>query len=364
MIITNTNIFGIPVSTLNKKETINVIHELLKRYDREKKAQYVATLNMDFLSNCFNTFSLKVKNEELYDTLKNADLVTADGMPIVCFGKMNNATMKERVTGADMVFDIARYSALLGHKIFYIGESTQLSRKAHRSLKDKYPRLKAAGFASPMVSKEGEVLDDEQLIEKINNSGAKILFLGLGNPKQEMFFRRYKDQLQVPVSIGIGGSYNFITGEVNRAPQAIQNLGLEWAYRLIMEPRKLWRRYFRQILLLMSFIVHGRLNLLNWFNHKVLKLQDHWDGLNGSIKVVGSFNKKMLNKVSSLISQDGFKQMDIKDLTTADNHSIAVLRKICRINQVSLISNDFNIEKQKPTKLFRRATKSLITRVM
>jgi exopolysaccharide biosynthesis WecB/TagA/CpsF family protein len=363
MIITNTNIFGIPVSTLGGSQTVNVFHELLKKHDRENKAQYVATLNMDFLSNCFHTFSLKVKNEALYSTLKNADLVTADGMPIVWFGKMNNSKMRGRVTGADMVFEIARYSALLGHKVFYVGESTQLCRQAHNKLKSLHPRLKTAGFAAPHVSNEGEILDDEQLLERINKSGAKFLLLGLGNPKQEMFFQRYKDQLQVPISVGIGGSYNFITGKVNRAPKVLQEIGFEWFYRLVMEPAKLWKRYARQIVLLMSFFIHGRLNLGKWFSYNVLKLHDQWQGLQGSIKIIGRFNDKMLNQVTRLINESSFSQLDIKDVTVAEGRTLAVLKKTCRIHQIPLISNEFNTEKQKPTRWIRK-TKSMITRIM
>ena len=160
MLITTADIFGIPVSTLGKDETMGAIHQLIKNYGVHSKAQYVATLNMDFLSNCFDTWSLKVKNPELYSTIKSADLITADGMPIVCFGKLSNATMRERVTGADMVYEIAKYSAMLGHKIFYIGESTKLCRDAHRILKLNNPRLQAAGFADPIVSADGELLDD------------------------------------------------------------------------------------------------------------------------------------------------------------------------------------------------------------
>ncbi|WDE98555.1 WecB/TagA/CpsF family glycosyltransferase [Lentisphaera profundi] len=364
MIITNTDIFKIPVSTLNKTETINAIHELVRRYEREAKAQYVATLNMDFLANCFHTFSLKVKNQELYETLQTADLVTADGMPIVCLGKMKNASMKERVTGADLVFDIAKYSALLGHKIFYIGESKKLCKRAHVALKEQYPRLNAAGFASPMVSDVGEILDDVGLIEKINNSGAKILLLGLGNPKQEMFFRRYKKDLKIPVSIGIGGSYNFISGRVLRAPKLLQNIGMEWAYRLCKEPGKLWKRYFSQILLLISFMIHGRLNILKFLGYHLFDLQKGQEVLDGSIRVMGRLNDKMVENIYQLFNECKFTTVALSDLTLAEGHSLWKLRKICRIYGVELIQAKKHREHQKPRQWLRRKTKSLITRVM
>ena len=364
MLITTADIFGIPVSTLDKEETMGAIHELIKNYSVKSQAQYVATLNMDFLSNCFSTWNLKVKNHDLYDTIRTADLVTADGMPIVCFGKLSNATMKERVTGADMVYDIAKYAAMLGHKIFYIGETKKLCKEAHRTLKEINPRLRAAGFADPIVSADGELMDDKELIERINNSGAKILLLGLGNPKQEMFFKRYKNVLKVPVSIGIGGSYNFITGRVNRAPQLFQKSGLEWVYRLVMEPAKLWKRYFRQILLLTSFVIHGRLNLINFFSYKFFKLKENWEVLDGSVKVIGRLNQNMIDKISFLVNNCAFTTLDINSVREFEGGSLVRLRKLCRNNQVTLLQPRYNSEKQKPTKWLRRSTKSIITRLM
>ena len=364
MIVTTADILGIPVSTLGKEDTIKAIHELVKNYTVKSKAQYVATLNMDFLSNCFKTWNLKLKNQDLYNSLKNADLVTADGMPIVCFAKLNNATMKERVTGADMVYDIAKYAAMLGHKIFYIGESKKLCKDAHLKLKSKFPRLKAAGFADPMVHSDGTLLDDLDLIDRINKSGAKFLFLGLGNPKQEMFFKKYKEHLKIPVSIGIGGSYNFITGRVNRAPVVLQKIGFEWAYRLIMEPSKLWKRYLKQMFLLCSLVVHGRLNLLNFFSFRVLKLKEHWEVYDGSVKVLGKLNHTMVEKITFLINECAFTRMDIANLTHVESGSLSRLKQLCRNNNIAIYNSLLGNEKQKPTKWFNRKTNSLITRVM
>ena len=364
MIILKTDIMGIPVSTLNKKETASALHELVRTYKFTKQAKYIATLNMDFLSNCFKLFSLKIKNQELYDTIKNADLITADGMPIVCFGKLNNPMMRERVTGADMILDIAKYAALLGHKIFYIGESKRLCQSTHKTLKQKFPRLKSAGYAAPIVSSDGEILDDKNLINRINDSGAGILLIGLGNPKQEMFFNRYKNQLLVPINMGVGGSFKFITGKIKRAPEWMQNSGLEWLHRLAYEPSRLWKRYLSQGLLLLSFIIHGRLKIFNYISYHYLNLIDKWDNFDGSAHVVGHLNQKMIDKINRLIDQYALTRLDLHSLTEAERGCLPRLQRLCRINNITIEGIEIENTSKHKTRLFKKYTKSIITRIM
>jgi N-acetylglucosaminyldiphosphoundecaprenol N-acetyl-beta-D-mannosaminyltransferase len=116
-------------------------------------------------------------------------------------------------------------------------------------LKSQYPNLKIAGIDSPFVRIEGEALDaaldeDWAIVDRINRSGADILLIGFGNPKQEVWFERNRHRLQVPVSIGVGGTYEFIVGSVARAPGWMQKYGLEWLFRITQDPARLWKRYF------------------------------------------------------------------------------------------------------------------------
>jgi exopolysaccharide biosynthesis WecB/TagA/CpsF family protein len=253
-----TNVLGIPVSTLSRHEIVGEIQGMIGTYQRDGKCRYIATLNMDFLANCFSKFTLKVKSSKLYNFLQEADLITADGMPIVVMGRLQNNDVKERVTGADLVYDIASMAAENKHSIYLIGQSDDLCEQAVEIFKEENKHLKIAGYSSPYVDDQG-FSEDEKLIDKINDSGADILYIGLGNPKQELWFRNHRSKLKVAVSIGIGGSLSFVTGQVKRAPKCIQKVGLECVYRLCSEPQRLWKRYSSQLCLLLSLTCRGRL---------------------------------------------------------------------------------------------------------
>ena len=223
------SIFRIPVAKVTEAEAVERIVALAKQqaYDNKravfvKKAAFVATLNVDFVCNAVR--------------VKNADLVTADGMPIVLLSKMLRDPLPERVTGADMVPAICRRFAEEGLSVYVLGGEREVLDEAFAKL----PPVKVAGLDPAFVK-----LDEEQpeIVERINAAKPDLLFVALGNPKQELWMGRNAARLDVPVMIGVGGTFNFITGRVKRAPRWIQRSGLEWIYRIYQEPGRLWRRY-------------------------------------------------------------------------------------------------------------------------
>jgi exopolysaccharide biosynthesis WecB/TagA/CpsF family protein/anti-anti-sigma factor len=131
--------------------------------------------------------------------------------------------------------------------VFFLGGKGTAGKKASEKLKSVNPNLIVAGVSSPFVYVEGEAMLEEEdfsLLEEINNSKADILLIAFGNPKQEIWFERNRHRLSVPVSIGIGGTFEFITGSVARAPLWMQKAGLEWIFRILQDPKRLWKRYF------------------------------------------------------------------------------------------------------------------------
>ena len=229
-------LFGIPVAKVTESEAVERIVALAKRqaYDN-KKAAFVATLNVDFVCNAVSGWPFG-GNDELWGYLKNADLVTADGMPIVLLSKLLRNPLPERVTGADMVPAICRRFAEEGLSVYVLGGDREVLDEAFAKL----PPVKVAGLDPAFVK-----LDEDQpeIVERINAAKPDLLFVALGNPKQELWMGRNAARLDVPVMIGVGGTFNFITGRVKRAPRWIQRSGLEWIYRIYQEPGRLWRRY-------------------------------------------------------------------------------------------------------------------------
>ena len=233
------DLFGIPVAKVREDEAVESVISLAKGGRKGGRAAFVATLNVDFVSNAVKCRPFG-GNGELWGYLKGADFVTADGMPIVLLSKIMGNPLPSRVTGADMVPKLAKRCSEEGLSIYVLGGTDDSLKEAFAKLAPMAPDLKVAGTDSSFVK-----LDEDQtaIIEKINAAKPDILFVALGNPKQELWMGRNASKLDVPVMIGVGGTFNFIAGRVKRAPVWMQRCGLEWIYRVSQEPGRLWRRY-------------------------------------------------------------------------------------------------------------------------
>jgi N-acetylglucosaminyldiphosphoundecaprenol N-acetyl-beta-D-mannosaminyltransferase len=234
------NILGIPIHDANYEESVGKILEMVEGYRLNSVSRYVATANVDFLVNTMSWVPGKIRHYELYQALINADLITADGMPVVWLSKILGTPIKERVTGADLVPRLANAASTRGVSLFFLGGTNDVAEKAAKKLSAQNPGLKIAGCISPQINL---CKPDNSIIEQINQSGADILLIALGNPKQEIWFQRNKHLLKIPVSIGVGATFDFIAGTISRSPVWMQKMGFEWVYRLGQEPRRLWKRY-------------------------------------------------------------------------------------------------------------------------
>lgn len=242
------NSLGIPVDNLSLNEAVDAIFQLVEDYRKDQEPKLVATLNVDFLVNSLGYSFAKPRHPELFEVLRGADLITADGFPIVLLSKIAGFPLKERVTGADLAPELARVAVERGKSIYLLGGGGNTADLAAEMLQKNNPGLKIAGTSAPMVAIDGESLasweeDDRATVEAINASGADILLMAFGNPKQELWFSRNKHRLQVPVSIGVGGTFAFITGQVKRAPIWVQKSNMEWIFRMIQDPKRLFKRY-------------------------------------------------------------------------------------------------------------------------
>ena len=237
---------GIPVDNLTIEDALARIIVMARR--RDGKPRLVSTLNVDFIVNAIGLRASRPAHPELLHILRHSDLVTADGFPILWLSRIVGRQLKQRVCGSDLVPALAERCAKEGLSMFLLGGANNVGDRAASKLTSDHPGLRIAGTAAPMIHTSGpqaarSAVEDEQLVDQINQSGADILLLGLGNPKQELWFHRNRHRLTVPVSIGVGGTFAFIAGEVKRAPKWIQKFNLEWVFRITQDPARLWRRY-------------------------------------------------------------------------------------------------------------------------
>jgi N-acetylglucosaminyldiphosphoundecaprenol N-acetyl-beta-D-mannosaminyltransferase len=191
-----------------------------------------------FASNPEKNFSVPA-NKSLYEAYRNADILLPDGIGTVMAARILYGKHIARIPGSEFIFDICGLAAREGHGVFVYGASEDVNEGASRILAERFPGLKVVGRANGYV-KDNE-MDD--LIQQINDSGAKILFIALGSPKQEKWFATYKNSLKnIRVCQCIGGTLDTITGKVKRAPEIWRRYNVEWLYRLLSEPKRIRRQ--------------------------------------------------------------------------------------------------------------------------
>ena len=227
-------ILGVPVDNLSMDEAMARCDAFIAAGRASGRTAQIATVNADFVVNSLH-------DPELRRILQEADMSTADGMPLVWASRLLGGPLPGRVTGADMVPALAKRAAAKGYSVFFLGARPGIAVQAAAILQQRNPGLKVAGIYSPPPASVLEM--DRTAVELIQAARPDILLVAFGNPKQEKWIRMYAPELHVPIAIGIGGTLDMIVGVTKRAPAWMQKAGLEWAYRMAQEPRRLVKRY-------------------------------------------------------------------------------------------------------------------------
>jgi N-acetylglucosaminyldiphosphoundecaprenol N-acetyl-beta-D-mannosaminyltransferase len=175
----------------------------------------------------------------LRDACAGGDLVVADGMSVVWALRALGTPVPERVAGVDLMSSLLSAAGRHKLRVYFLGARPEVVEKLAAQCLQKYPGLVVAGYRDGYFKVE----DHERIARDIAASQPHLLFIGMPSPFKEVWAERYRDILQVPVIIGVGGSFDVLAGYIRRAPRVLQVLGMEWAWRLLMEPRKLWKRY-------------------------------------------------------------------------------------------------------------------------
>lgn len=177
------------------------------------------------------------------DVMRRADLVAPDGMPLVWALRLFGAAQSQRVAGADLTPAILNRAAPNGIPVGFVGGTPQVLERMRVWAETRFPGLEVAFASSPPFRPLSQE-EDAGLVADITASGARIVFVGLGCPKQEVWMGRVRGRLPA-VTIGVGAAFDFLSGSKPRAPKIMQRLGFEWVFRLVSEPKRLWRRYAR-----------------------------------------------------------------------------------------------------------------------
>lgn len=234
---TKINILDVLVDHVTMEDAVKKVDEFI----RSESYHMVFTPNPEIIM-------IAQKNEKLKETLNKADLVVPDGIGVVIASKMlKEQVLKERVPGYDLVQNTMKLAVKNGYKYYFLGGKPGIAELAAEKMKQKYPGIQIVGTHHGYFNKE----DEQEIIQEINASGANILLVALGAPKQELWIQEHKEDLShIRVAVGVGGSFDVMAEVIKRAPVFFQKCGLEWFYRLIRQPSRA-----KRMLLIPQFIV-------------------------------------------------------------------------------------------------------------
>lgn len=230
------DILGVGVDAVTMEEAGQCVQGFL----HSDKMNMIFTPNPEFIMEA-------QENSVFRNILNKGDLVVPDGIGVVIGAKILKTPLKGRVPGFDLVQYTLDAVKDKEHSVFFFGSKPGVAEEAKEKMEAKYPGIKIVGCRDGYFKKEEEA----SIIDEINASGADILIVGLGAPKQEIFMNNYKNKLKVKVAFGVGGSLDGMAGRVKRAPMIFQKLGLEWFYRLIKQPSRA-----KRMLRLPLFVIH------------------------------------------------------------------------------------------------------------
>jgi N-acetylglucosaminyldiphosphoundecaprenol N-acetyl-beta-D-mannosaminyltransferase len=233
-------IYGVPFHNVTFEEAIDWVVARV----RSGRPANIATANLDFVTRAWN-------DPELQRILIDADLVLADGFPMVKLSPFFGPKLKARVTGSDLTPMLAERAAQEGISIFGLGSAQGVAEKALKILKERHPDLHIAGTFSPPYAPLLE-MDHRAILQRLEMAKPDILFVAFGAPKQDKFISMHVRGWNVPVAMGIGASLDFIIGEQRRAPKLLQKYCLEWLWRICSNPRRLFLRYLANVRFLIS----------------------------------------------------------------------------------------------------------------
>ena len=180
---------------------------------------------------------------EFQEAYAHAALRLPDGVPLMWCAKLLGKPLREKLSGSDLVPRLTAHAAEKGHRVFFLGAAEGVGEEAAAKLREAHPALQVAGCFSPPFGFEKSEAHSIEAVRRVRKSEADVCFVALGSPKQEIWLLKNAALMEVPVVLAIGAGLDFVAGRVRRAPPRVQRLGCEWLWRLMHEPRRLWRRY-------------------------------------------------------------------------------------------------------------------------
>jgi N-acetylglucosaminyldiphosphoundecaprenol N-acetyl-beta-D-mannosaminyltransferase len=216
------------VNVVSMNETVSLVEKIIKE---RKPTQHVVINALKV--------NLMEDDSELRRIINSCPLINADGASIIWAAKRLGIPLKERVTGCDLFQELVKVASVKGYKIYLFGAKEEVVTRVKSIFEQKYPGIQIAGYRNGYFTEA----DEPEIVKNMSESGADMMFVAFSSPKKEYWVNKYLNQLNIPFVMGVGGSFDIVAGVTERAPVWWQEHGLEWLYRFIQEPRRMWKRY-------------------------------------------------------------------------------------------------------------------------
>lgn len=224
-------ILNVGISAIDMDDARLFIEDVVSKKERK----YICVCPVSTIMEC-------KKNEKVLRSINSANLVTPDGMAVVWLGWMQGYKNIRRVYGPELMEEVCAISSKSGYKNYLYGSTQDVLDKLKERLTKRYPGLIISGMFSPPFRQSSND-EDSKIVDEINRSNPDIVWVGLGSPKQDIWMYEHRGRINAPVIIGVGAAFDFLAGNKPQAPSWVRSNGFEWLFRLITEPKRLWRRY-------------------------------------------------------------------------------------------------------------------------
>ncbi len=253
------DIMGCFIDNLSMEETLSKIESFIESGEPHQHG----VVNVDKVVKAS-------RDPELLGIINQCALVNVDGMPVVWASRLLGKPLKERVAGVDLFTALVKRSAVRGWRVFFLGGREEVVRAVKEFYGRNLPRLQVAGYRNGYWTPE----EEPGVVKQIADSRAQLLFVAISSPQKERFLGRYQAEMKIPFAMGVGGTFDVVTGRVKRAPLWMQRSGLEWFYRFLQEPGRMFKRYFIDDMYFFWLLLAEVVQILETF---AFKRQEHLD---------------------------------------------------------------------------------------
>jgi N-acetylglucosaminyldiphosphoundecaprenol N-acetyl-beta-D-mannosaminyltransferase len=251
--VSSFSVLGVRINAVQIPDVVGCFEAWIRE---RRQSRFVAVCNVHMVMEAY-------RDRQFMEMINSSGLTVPDGKPLTWLGRHHGFNLKRRVYGPELFQDFFLITRARGYRHFFYGGHPEVTANMVARLRQRFPEVEIAGHYSPPFRTLTEE-EDRAVVERINQSRPDIVWVGLGCPKQEHWMYEHRESLRAPVMVGVGQAFNIVAGNLRQAPPWMREHGLEWLFRLLLEPRRLWRRYLVYNTIFVFYVALELLDIRQW----------------------------------------------------------------------------------------------------